>query len=78
MNLVAENGRKPVQGSPMLRLHIKLKNLKPLLREFNHKHYGGLSEKVKEKKEKVAHLQQAILSNPTAALISEHKAAKEV
>ena len=63
----------PMSGSPMVRLHRKLKRLKQCLKSFNKEFFSNISIKVKEKRAELAKIQDEILSSSCAGLVQTEK-----
>ncbi|KAH7842100.1 hypothetical protein Vadar_001489 [Vaccinium darrowii] len=62
-DIVQNSWAVPVAGSAMLRLSMKLKRLKPVLRDLNHACFSNISGRVEEAKQHMAHLQLLCAQN---------------
>ncbi|CAL1407030.1 unnamed protein product [Linum trigynum] len=71
--LLEEAWRSNVTLHPLIRVSLKLKNLKNLLRKLNIEEFSDLSERVKEKEREVNDIQQQVLSAPTTNLFEEER-----
>ena len=70
---VRDSWMLPMSGSPMVRLHRKLKRLKQCLKSFNKEFFSNISIKVKEKRVELAKIQDEILSFSCAGLVQIEK-----
>lgn len=73
LDKVKEGWQAEVRGNPMQVLHKKLKLLKPLLREFNKKHFPNIYERVVKLRERLDQVQKNILIASSAAKIEEER-----
>ena len=74
LDLVEHSWFFPAHGNPMRRLYDKLKRLKVDLRNFNQTQFGGLTNKVAEKRKELADIQVNLLSeNGSQNLIESEK-----
>ncbi|OMO51164.1 reverse transcriptase [Corchorus capsularis] len=74
MATVKQSWPQPVYGrDPMLRLFMKLKRLKPVLKQFNRDNFRQLSDKVNQKRGEVAQLQTSLLQSASSQLVDELK-----
>ncbi|XVE89157.1 hypothetical protein DITRI_Ditri19aG0128200 [Diplodiscus trichospermus] len=80
LQVVEDSWLLPVEGNPMEKLHLKLKRLKPILKEFNFKHFGGISSKVAKKRSKLAEMQKIIFNSAPATnmIVKEQALSKEL
>ncbi|KAH7840355.1 hypothetical protein Vadar_015873 [Vaccinium darrowii] len=62
-DIVQNSWAVPVAGSAMFRLSMKLKRLKPVLRDLNHTCFSNISGRVEEAKQHMAHLQLLCAQN---------------
>ena len=53
-DIVAQSWSSPILGSPMHRVWVKLKRLKPSLKELNVKHFAHISEQVERARTSLA------------------------
>ena len=63
-NILHNAWNPPTDGSPMLRLCLKLKRLKPLLKALNVDCYSNISVRVNEAKDELTRLQELCFSHP--------------
>lgn len=61
---MADFWKKEVTGNPMRVLFSKLKFLKPLLKDFNKQHFGNISNKVRDVRNRLVEAQGRVLYSP--------------
>ncbi|CDY16145.1 BnaA09g28790D [Brassica napus] len=66
-----------ITGTNQFKLVRSLKLLKRPLRSLNRRHFSGISDRVKEQKEKVDILQRALLTSPNSATAQEEHAERD-
>ena len=68
--VLQDSWNKEVEGSPMLRLCLVLKGLKPELKILNNEYFSNISRRVLEAKVQLEKIQEACFRNPCNACFS--------
>ncbi|KAK8599132.1 hypothetical protein V6N13_077066 [Hibiscus sabdariffa] len=68
----------PVLGNPLQVLFAKLKRLKEPLKKFNKEKFGGISNKVLQKRVEYENIQNSLLVSPTDLILQERVVRSEL